>query len=185
MKSFKTNLIIVFAFEIISTVGIASEALATPDEQIKKLLSAPAAELTTTRCLICHGDTQVGQKRLAPPFMMVKRHYQSLDKDEFIQAISSWVKEPSKNRTKMPGAINRFGLMPAFGYPEVEVQAIAEYIYETDFQMPGRGNCNTTIQGKGRGSAKTAKTKGSNSKDCTPNESPAAKTEGTGDQDGE
>ena len=91
------------------------------------------------RCLICHGDQQTGIKRLAPPMVMIKRHYQEMDQDDFEDAILDWVKKPDANKSKMPGAIRRFNLMPAFSVPDEELQLIAQYIYQTDFSFPG--NC--------------------------------------------
>lgn len=99
---------------------------------------------------LCHGDNQAGQQRLAPPFAMVKMHYQNLDEKTFIKTVSAWVKEPEKQKSKMPGAINRFGLMPSFAFPEAEVTAIAKYVFDTDFQMPGYGGGGGRMgQGKG------------------------------------
>jgi mono/diheme cytochrome c family protein len=134
MKSMKTKLIAISALGIVITTGMAAAEAPSP------------AELTATRCLICHGDNQAGQQRLAPPFAMVKMHYQDLDEDAFIKAVSAWVKTPDKEKSKMPGAINRFGLMPALPYPDADVAAIAKYLYKTDFEMPGQGG-----KGMGRG----------------------------------
>jgi len=110
----------------------------------------PGQAETQMRCLICHGDTQAGQKRLAPPMVMVKRHYQSLNQEDFEKAVLAWVKKPDAKKSKMPGAIRRFNLMPAFPIPEAELKLIAQYILKTDFAFPG--NC-----GPGQGAAKTPK----------------------------
>lgn len=142
----RTNLIILSVLGAIASTGIVT---AEPDKknpipQIQLGDSATPAELTTTYCLACHGDGIAGQARLAPPFMMVKMHYQSLDKDTFIKTVSSWVKTPDAHRSKMPGAIRRFGVMPALPLPDAQLAAIAKHLYETDFEMPGHG-------GKGMG----------------------------------
>ncbi len=133
--------------------GGTSTELTSPKAHPEKTAPLSAKELTEARCLICHGDTQAGQARLAPPFIMVKRHYQSLEKKEFLKTVTSWVNKPGVHKSKMPGAINHFGLMPTFGLPEAEVKLIAEYVYNTDFPMPsgfasggGQGGC-----GKGCG----------------------------------
>ena len=36
----------------------------------------------------------------------------------------------------MPGALDRFGLMPAQDITEAEARAVAEYLYATDFTLP-------------------------------------------------
>lgn len=136
------------------------------------------AELTATRCLICHGNFVPGKGPLAPPFAMVKRHYESLDEKTFIKTVSAWIKEPEKQKSRMPGAINRFGLMPALAYPDAEVTAIARYIYQTDFAMPGHGG-----GGMGRGkSAAAATDAGQGCEDeCGPGGTAASKTVGQAD----
>jgi hypothetical protein len=103
------------------------------------------AELIATRCLICHGNPAAGAKRLAPPFRMVKMHYDDLDEAAFVKTVSAWVKQPDHAKSRMPGAIRNFGLMPALVLPEAEITAIATYLYRTDFPMPGQGG------GMGRG----------------------------------
>lgn len=110
-----------------------------------KLLSAeisklpPGAELTARSCLICHGNNIRGQRRLAPPFAMVKQHYQSLGEAKFIAAVGSWAKEPHPEKSRMRGAIRQFGLMPPLPLPDADLTAIAKYIFNTEFEMPGRG----------------------------------------------
>lgn len=142
MHSILTALFIMPAFCVVATIGTVT---AETDEP---LLISPAAaaasqspaELTAARCLICHGNVVPGKGPLAPPFKMVKMHYGSLDEEAFVKAVSSWVKAPDKAKSKLPAmAIDRFGIMPALGYPEAEVTAIAHYIYQTDIPMPGHG----------------------------------------------
>jgi hypothetical protein len=36
----------------------------------------------------------------------------------------------------MPGAIRKFGLMPAFPLPDEELQAVAEFLYDSDMSLP-------------------------------------------------
>lgn len=164
MKSFRTHLIALPVFSVIATIGIANaetgKQAPTSKTRMEKTLSPSPAELTATRCLTCHGNNQAGQQRLAPPFAMVKMHYQSLDKKTFIKTVSAWIKEPDKQKSKMPGAINRFGLMPVTGCSETEAAIIAKYVYDTDFQMPGHGGkgMRQGPGGKGRSPGKKAAT---------------------------
>ena len=64
----------------------------------------------------------------------VKRVYAS--RDTFVQRIVDWVEDPDEANTMMPGAVNRFGLMPKLPYKNEGVKKIAEYIYNTDFEVP-------------------------------------------------
>jgi len=112
----------------------------------------PGKAEAEARCLICHGSTQMGQQRLAPPMVMVKRHYQSLSQQEFEKVVMAWVKKPEAKKSKMPGAIRRFNLMPTFVIPESEVKLIANYIYKTDFAFPancGHSSAKAATQAKG------------------------------------
>jgi cytochrome c553 len=104
--------------------------------------------MTKAICMACHGDTQAGQKRLAPPMMMVKRRYSALKKDERVEAMAKWAKKPDAKKTRMPGAVRNFGLMPPLPLPDADLQAIATYISKTEFAMP-KGCGPGAVAGKG------------------------------------
>lgn len=128
---------------LLSAIGILSGLLSAEQNKAQDPATKPEApsakQMTTERCLICHGDTLPGQGRLAPPFMMVKQHYQSLNKKKFVRTVMAWVKKPSLKKSRMPGAIRHFALMPPLAYPDDELKMIVEYVYRTDFPMPGHG----------------------------------------------
>lgn len=149
-------------------------SIAVAEETSPKLAPKPLpgqAE-TQARCLICHGDTQVGQARLAPPMVMVKRHYQSLSQAEFEKAVLAWVKKPDAKKSKMPGAIRRFNLMPTFVIPDAEIKLIAQYIHQTDFAFPS--NC-----GSGKGAKGGQSAQGCDGENCGPDQG-AGKGKGKG-----
>jgi mono/diheme cytochrome c family protein len=125
---------------LLTSFACASEPQAKP--------SPGEAELAM-RCLICHGDGQVGQQRLAPPMVMVKMRYMQPTEEAFVKRIADWVKKPDAEKSKFPGAIHRFKLMPTFVIPEEEVKLIAQYIYKTEFKFPG--NCGAGHQHGGKG----------------------------------
>jgi hypothetical protein len=95
-------------------------------------------ELLTQRCLVCHGNDQTEENRLAPPIVAVKQRYlkQFRDKDSFVDAIAQWASAPSEDHSLMRGALRKFGLMPALPYNESDLRAIAEYIYEGSMLKP-------------------------------------------------
>ena len=95
-------------------------------------------ELLTQRCLICHGNDQTEENRLAPPIVAVKQRYlkQFGDKESFVSAIAQWANQPSENRSLMRGALRKFGLMPALPYDENDLRAIADYIYDGSMEKP-------------------------------------------------
>lgn len=136
-------------------MGVFTSALVAAEDVAPKPL--PGQAETALRCLICHGDTQAGQARLAPPMVMVKRHYQSMNQAEFEKAVLAWVKKPDAKKSRMPGAIRRFNLMPTFPIPEPEIKLIANYIYQTEFEFPGQcgpGKGQTAKGAKGKKAAK-------------------------------
>jgi len=94
------------------------------------------------KCFICHFEKPDPSKRdsmLAPPMLRVQEHYKPSysDKEEFIQAVITWVNEPSEANTLMPGAIRKFNLMPKLPYDEADLRLIAATLYDIDFgEMP-------------------------------------------------
>jgi hypothetical protein len=68
----------------------------------------------------------------------VKSHYleESTTLPDFAAELVRYVGKPSKAYSKMPGAVRRFGLMPALQYPTEDLEAIAAYIYYADLEQP-------------------------------------------------
>ena len=90
-------------------------------------------------CMVCHKYDQE-EPMLAPPIFAVADHYNQNygdDKEAYIEAIVQWTKNPSEEKTLMPGAVRRFKLMPPFPIPDPDVKAIATFMFETDFTIPG------------------------------------------------
>lgn len=112
-------------------------------------------------CAVCHKEDNT-PPLLAPPSFAVLRRYSmeyGEDKDAFVKAIVAWVKAPSVESSLMVGARKKFGLMPAFPYPDKDLEAIAVYLYEANFEQPK--NCDPTMEnhmGKG-GASRGAKSK--------------------------
>ena len=95
-------------------------------------------ELVEKRCLICHGAGESHDDLLAPPLRGVKNHYLEdyPEREEFVEALVKWNASPDSNQAIMTGAVERFGVMPALMYPENDVRAIAEYIYDNEQPKP-------------------------------------------------
>jgi len=109
-------------------------------------------------CYACHSPETAMDERLAPPMAAVKSHYieENTTKEEFLQAFTSWVKNPSEATSKMPGAIRNFGLMPYTPYPDSIVRKIGEYLYLNDVESPD-GLGNPLVTGNGKGNAVSQK----------------------------
>lgn len=95
--------------------------------------------LIEQNCYSCHTPEMTGQQRLAPPIQMVKMHYMRdyETKEAFVEAIADWVNEPNKDKSIMPGALNRFGLMAPLAISEEDVRLIADYLYQADLPAVG------------------------------------------------
>jgi hypothetical protein len=123
----------------------------------------PGKKLMETNCYVCHNPVTSHDNRLAPPMIAVKKHYkkENTTKKEFIDNFKKWVKAPSEEISKMPGAIRNFGIMPYAPYVEKDIEQIADYIYDNDIEQPEwfeehyqKGKKNGMGKGKGMGKAK-------------------------------
>lgn len=94
--------------------------------------------LLQKHCYVCHNPNATAQNRMAPPMIAIKKHYLDTDttEEEFLIAILSWVKKPTKESSRMPGAIRRFGLMPYQPFKDKDIRTIASYMYSNDIEQP-------------------------------------------------
>ncbi len=117
-----------------------------------------AYTLMKQKCLICHfekPDPARHDQMIAPPMMRVQEHYKPTfpDKEAFINAVTEWVKNPIEAETLMPGAVRKFNVMPKLVYEDKDVRAIADYLFDMDFEdMPkmGMGHGNKLLFNKGK-----------------------------------
>ncbi|MBV1923421.1 MAG: DUF3365 domain-containing protein [Flavobacteriaceae bacterium] len=91
-----------------------------------------------TKCNLCHSLTAGENERIAPPMIAIKRNYMNstTSKEEFIAQFTDFVKDPTNEKALMSGAINKFGVMPKQAFPENEVLAIANYVYDFEIETP-------------------------------------------------
>lgn len=100
-------------------------------------------KLMQQKCFICHlekPNPELRDKMLAPPMTRVKEHYKFSDKKEFVDAIVSFVSNPTTDKALMPGAVRKFNLMPKLGYNKVDIKLIAETLYNMDLKNDFRKN---------------------------------------------
>lgn len=100
----------------------------------------PGAKIYQTACMSCHLPTATkGTAKIAPPIFAVKDHVIRVypKREDFIKRLVNWVKAPNANDVLMPGAVRKFGLMPAMPHLDSkDVTAVAEYLYDTDLGTP-------------------------------------------------
>lgn len=94
--------------------------------------------LLEKNCFTCHSPKGPKENRIAPPMAAIKMHYinEKTTLDEFTQALSTFVLNPNVSNSKMPGAIQKFGLMPKMDFDSDELKAIATYLYNRPIEEP-------------------------------------------------
>ncbi len=95
------------------------------------------AQIFKNLCMQCH-KMERGPNMIAPPIFGVKNHYLQAfpDRARFVARVREWVVNPDVTQTQMPGAIRRFNVMPAQQLSRAQAQAVAEFLYDTDFSTP-------------------------------------------------
>lgn len=126
-------------FFIMLNMGLISGALATTSETKKHNDNiSEGFQLLQNKCLSCHSSSPNESQQIAPPMYAIKKHYidKNTDKQKFVDDIYKFVTNPSLSESKMPKAIERFGLMPNLHFNKEEVKIIADAIYTTPFDKP-------------------------------------------------
>lgn len=98
----------------------------------------PGKKLMEINCYACHNPITSHEDRIAPPMIAIKKHYLSgnTTKEQFIADIQNWIEKPSETKSKMPGAIRNFGIMPYAPFPEKTITQIADYMFDFNIDQP-------------------------------------------------
>jgi hypothetical protein len=104
-------------------------------------LAFDAASTFQQVCAACHSAPKGPDHRdrmVAPPAFAVKAHYieHFSDKDTFVKAVVRYLKNPIKDDSLMPNAVEKFGLMNKLPYSDEEFTALATYLYGLDLETP-------------------------------------------------
>ena len=116
---------------------LALSLLASPLASATEEEAKTGAEVYKESCAVCH--VSEGKPTIAPPIFAVKNHV--IDafpvRDDFVEQVKTWVKAPDEKKALMRGAIRKFGLMPPMAHlSDRDVQAVAEYLFDTDMNLP-------------------------------------------------
>lgn len=120
----------------------SQEYLAVTEEwdslEMENTQDHPGKQLMENNCYMCHSPKATEENMIAPPMVAVKMHYLSEDtsKEDFVNGIVAFLKNPSEDISKMPGAVKKFGLMPYQFYAENTIRQIADYMYEYEIDEP-------------------------------------------------
>ncbi len=139
----KRILILVFALALFGCNDIPKSSYEATSGYSKSINDTdeqkhPGKLLMESKCNACHDPSASMENRLAPPMIAIKRHYitEGTTKKEFISDMLDWIKEPSEEKSKMPGAVRRFGVMSYQKFSEEDIIKISEYIFENDIEQP-------------------------------------------------
>ena len=124
-------------------------------------------QLMKQQCYVCHNPATSMGNRVAPPMVAIRMHYLSdeMSRDEFVNTILAYVKNPTEEKSRMPGAVRKFGLMPQMVFKDEDVVQIANYLFEYEPAKPewfdshfeqehGKGNRGGGGKGQGKGKGK-------------------------------
>ena len=136
-----------FSSVLLSAVLATNIAMATDETKAPALTEAAEATETTetisgkdiyqTYCIACH--VSEGMPTIAPPIFAVKNHVTAKypEREDFVKRVTEWVKAPNADDPLMPGAVRKFGLMPAMPYlSDEQAQAVAEFLFDSDMELP-------------------------------------------------
>jgi len=95
-------------------------------------------QLTENQCFSCHSPNGSLEDRIAPSMDEIKKHYINAKStpDQFTQDLSAFMNNPGEELSKMPDAIEQFGLMPKIDLSEEQISKIATYIYFSELKKP-------------------------------------------------
>lgn len=95
--------------------------------------------LLENTCFFCHSPGSTRPNKAAPVLADIKKYYLEAFPDEpaFTAAITHYLANPADSLSKIPGAPQKYGLMPKLGHSPDQVKAIARYIYHTPIEKEG------------------------------------------------
>ena len=104
-----------------------------------KTIQSEGYTLLKNNCYACHSVTSKSHDEIiAPPMSAIKRRYQmsTETRDDFVEAIVKWAKDPKEENALMYGAVQQFKVMPKQAFNEEDLLKIASYIYDNDIEQP-------------------------------------------------
>jgi hypothetical protein len=101
-------------------------------------LAIQGEKLLSTYCYQCHDPKSSMENILAPPMIAVKNHYimEETTKEAFTADLLEWMSGPNAEKSKMPDALEKYGLMNHQVYPDSVIIGIAEYMYDNEVEQP-------------------------------------------------
>jgi hypothetical protein len=107
--------------------------------QTEGILDPEGLVLLKKHCYACHNpNTASHDEIIAPPFEGIKSHYSKAypEKNQFTEAMVSFIQNPQAEKALMKGPVKRFGLMPKPAVTPEEIHLIVSYIEGNDLEKP-------------------------------------------------
>jgi hypothetical protein len=129
--------VFLIGFLIISCESTSSiEEVDTKDEDDRTTLYAEGKRLMENKCYVCHNPNVKEKHLIAPPLVDVKNAYYTETEDDFVKTFISFLNNPDKANSKLPDAVEKYGLMPYQRYDHESLRKIALYMYNNQVQEP-------------------------------------------------
>jgi len=95
-----------------------------------KIPNQPSAAFYQKQCGFCHTSEEL----IAPDMNKIKAKYleKFKTKEDFVNAVITFVKNPDKKNAIYTDGIDNFMDMPKMPFKESQIKAVAEYIYNTE-----------------------------------------------------
>lgn len=130
MKFLTSLLFVVF---LISCGSESQDTPATDDSGKQETQNTQTAEqLVKSNCYTCH---KPDRDMVGPSMTKIRKAYKdgTDSKEEFMTAMTSFLKDPTVEKSLMPDAVEKYGLMPKAYYTDDDLKIITDFIYETEF----------------------------------------------------
>ena len=135
--------LILFTLLLFALVSCNNEKKSSTQATLSNTKTAEQQEeaytLFKNTCYACHSITSKSHDEIiAPPMIAVKKRYLMANpqKEDFVNAIVNFSKEPTEQKALMFGAVQQFKVMTNLNYKEEDLKKIATYIYENDIEKP-------------------------------------------------
>ena len=93
-----------------------------------------ALRVLAKNCISCHAP----DSKIAPNLLAIKTSYGkvSSNETEFANKMTDFLLNPTIDNSKMPKAIEKFGMMPNLGMDKEQYNAVATYLFNIDISNP-------------------------------------------------
>lgn len=131
----KISLLTTFIALLLFAISCSTNEETTSENLVKADLSKGFQALNEN-CFSCHSANPNIENKVAPTAAELKMAYAENYKNEaaFAQAMVEFMQMPSAEKSKMPDAIQKFGLMPKMDFSEATIKNIAAYLYQTEIE---------------------------------------------------